>query len=81
MYKEICITKNFKPVTFEKYRQIFQEYNLGFFKPKKDQCKRCLAQDHLTAEEKSLKEDEFKKPPQEKPVMKTKSLQKKIPKF
>ncbi|XP_050308273.1 uncharacterized protein LOC126744763 [Anthonomus grandis grandis] len=61
MYKETCITKNFKPVSFEKYRQIFQEYNLGFFKPKKDQCRRCLAQNSLTEQDKSLQKDEFKR--------------------
>ncbi|XP_050295978.1 uncharacterized protein LOC126735906 isoform X2 [Anthonomus grandis grandis] len=61
MYKETCITKNFKPVSFEKYRQIFQEYNLGFFKPNKDQCRRFLAQNSLTEQDKSLQEDEFKR--------------------
>lgn len=61
MYKASCITKKMKPVTFEKYRQVFQGYNLGFFKPKKDQCRRCLVQNSLTEEEKIQREDEYKR--------------------
>lgn len=41
MYKEACIVEGKTPLSLEKYRLIFNEYNLGFHKPKKDQCKIC----------------------------------------
>uniref|UniRef100_A0A6P7G6X6 Uncharacterized protein LOC114334722 n=1 Tax=Diabrotica virgifera virgifera TaxID=50390 RepID=A0A6P7G6X6_DIAVI len=41
LYKDICNSKNARLVGFEKYRQIFKEYDLEFFRPKKDQCKKC----------------------------------------
>lgn len=43
MYKEKRVVDNRKAVSFEKYRMVFNEFNIGFFKPKKDQCKQCLA--------------------------------------
>lgn len=52
MYKDLCLEKNIKVVSFEKYRIVFKSYNLGFFKPKKDQCKKCLAQENLTESQK-----------------------------
>lgn len=52
MYKELCDSQNVKIVTFEKYRQIFSEYNLGFFKPKKDQCRRYLTYKNMSQEQK-----------------------------
>ncbi|XP_044760403.1 uncharacterized protein LOC123317857 [Coccinella septempunctata] len=61
MYKDMCSTKKLKPVSSEKYRQIFNEYNLGFFKPKKDQCKKCLARNQMTENEKNANQDEFNK--------------------
>lgn len=61
MYKELCHTENVKIVTFEKYRQIFSEYNLGFFKPKKDQCKKCLAYTSMSEEEKKAEEGTYQK--------------------
>lgn len=41
MYKEACSSEGKSPVSLEKYRLTFNEYNLGFHKPKKDQCKVC----------------------------------------
>ena len=41
-YKESCKTKTMKPVAEKTYRDIFcTEYNLSFYKPKKDQCSLC----------------------------------------
>lgn len=60
LYRDLC-NGNSKPVTMEKYRQIFKEYNLGFFRPKKDQCKICLTQKNLTNEERAAQESEYKK--------------------
>ncbi|CAG9773225.1 unnamed protein product [Ceutorhynchus assimilis] len=59
MYKSLCEEKNIPPVSLEKYRQVFKEYNVGFFKPKKDQCKICLAQKNMTGEEKEAQEETF----------------------
>ncbi|CAG9823943.1 unnamed protein product [Phaedon cochleariae] len=61
MYKELCSTENVQIVTFEKYRQIFSEYNLGFFKPKKDQCKKCLEFENMSEEEKKAVQEAYKK--------------------
>lgn len=65
MYKEMCRNKNFKPVSFEKYRLTFREYNLGFFQPKKDQCKVCLAHEGMAKEEKATNEPTLFKEHQE----------------
>lgn len=35
LYKTMCMEKKLKPVCLEKYRHVFSEYNLGFFRPKK----------------------------------------------
>lgn len=61
MYKELCSTQNVKSVTFEKYRQIFSEYNLGFFKPKKDQCRKCLTYKNMSEEEKQAEKEAYQK--------------------
>lgn len=48
LYCEMCKTKGVKAVTEKKYRDIFcEEYNLSFFKPKKDQCSTCTLYDSL----------------------------------
>ncbi|CAG9826571.1 unnamed protein product [Diabrotica balteata] len=59
MYKELCSTKKDKTVSFEKYRQIFCEYNLGFFKPKKDQCRKCLTFKNMSEEQKIIEEEAY----------------------
>ena len=42
LYKDICESKGIEPVKEGKYRQIFcDDFNLSFFKPKKDQCSLC----------------------------------------
>ena len=44
LYLKECNANAQKPVTSHKYYQIFNyEFNLGFFRPKKDQCERCTA--------------------------------------
>lgn len=42
------------------YRNIFKtELNLSFHAPTKDLCDACFAYDRFTAEEKSLKEEDY----------------------
>lgn len=60
LYKQLCIENNRKPVSLEKYRMVFTKYNLGFHKPKKDQCKKCLAYNTISDDaEKIQKEEEY----------------------
>ena len=41
-YKKDCESKEMEPVEEKTYRDIFcKEYNLSFYKPKKDQCTIC----------------------------------------
>ncbi|KAK9731610.1 hypothetical protein QE152_g13466 [Popillia japonica] len=61
MYVDLCSASSRKPVSLEKYRLVFNEYNLGFFKPKKDQCKRCLVQRSRSEDEQKQYEVEFNK--------------------
>lgn len=56
LYKDKCTSENRKPASMVKYRRIFQEYNLGFFKPKKDQCRKCLAYGNFTQDQKAEQE-------------------------
>ncbi len=59
MYKEECLQQNkdcAKPWLYNKTLKL--DFNLGFFKPKKDQCDQCLKYDKLTAaEQQELKEE------------------------
>lgn len=59
MYKTMCQEKNVNSVSLEKYRRIFREYNLGFFRPKKDQCKKCLARKEMTETERIEQNEDF----------------------
>jgi len=56
LYLENCTKKfndNYQPVSASVYRQIFnEEFNLGFYKPKKDQCGECSKYDLMTSTEK-----------------------------
>ncbi|CAG9840488.1 unnamed protein product [Diabrotica balteata] len=52
LYKLKCSELNVHPVSFEKYQRVLRTYNLGFHKPKKDHCKKCLKYTNLTEEEK-----------------------------
>ena len=56
LYLENCTEKfndNYQPVSASVYRQIFnEEFNLGFYKPKKDQCSECSKYDLMTSTEK-----------------------------
>jgi hypothetical protein len=61
LYVEKCLNDNHKPVLHNLYRQIFTEqYNLGFFNPKKDQCSECTKHNLMTAEDKLKHEDDFR---------------------
>ncbi|KAI4463202.1 dna-directed rna polymerases i ii and iii subunit rpabc2 [Holotrichia oblita] len=43
MYKEDCTEKNLAYVSSSMYRKIFcEEYNLDFYRPRKDQCRLCM---------------------------------------
>lgn len=43
MYKEACSEKKLPCASSSMYRQIFcEEYNLGFYRPRKDQCRTCM---------------------------------------
>lgn len=61
MYKKQCSIEQIKGSGLGKYRQVFKSYNLGFFKPKKDQCKRCLAFRSLSNEEKEERYESYQK--------------------
>nr|XP_022908590.1 uncharacterized protein LOC111419935 [Onthophagus taurus] len=56
LYQEKCFTDKIKPASLAKYRSIFREYHLGFFRPKKDACKQCEAFSNL--DEAQYKEQE-----------------------
>lgn len=61
MYKEACDGKQIQVASLSKYRQVFKSYNLGFFKPKKDQCKTCLAFRSLSGEEKEERTEHYER--------------------
>ena len=52
MYLDQCAKKGFRKIEFERFRQLFREYNVGFYKPKKDQCKKCLVFHSASADDK-----------------------------
>jgi len=56
LYLENCANKYgeaYKPVSSGIYRKIFtEEFNLGFYKPKKDQCSECTKYELMTAADK-----------------------------
>lgn len=53
LYQEECKSKTLKPVSCAIYRRIFgTEYNLSFFKPKKDQCELCTKYSEADVERK-----------------------------
>lgn len=52
LYVQSCKDKGLKSVKEKKYREIFcSEYNLSFFKPKKDQCSICTLYEMKTKQE------------------------------
>lgn len=59
MYVEECKKNSLKPVSISKYRQVFRRYNLGFFKPKKDQCKFCLAYKAFSSKKQEEEKSKF----------------------
>ncbi|KAF6212705.1 hypothetical protein GE061_013231 [Apolygus lucorum] len=56
-YVEKCQHNGRTAVSLAKYRQIFKSYNLGFFKPKKDQCGKCLRFSALSENEKKSEQE------------------------
>lgn len=61
LYVEECTKQNLAPVSISKYRQVFRKYNLGFFKPKKDQCKYCTAYKSLNMDEKEERKENYQR--------------------
>nr|CAH7761196.1 unnamed protein product [Callosobruchus chinensis] len=60
LYKELCENENRKPVSLITYRRIFcNNYNLSFYKPKKDQCQMCVKFNAATEEKKQQLEEEY----------------------
>ncbi|CAG9826914.1 unnamed protein product [Diabrotica balteata] len=44
LYKKECSENNQTPANFSIYRKVFsEEYNLGFYRPYKDECRICMA--------------------------------------
>lgn len=67
LYTEKCLEENDQAVKFSIYRKIFsEEFNIGFFKPKKDLCSSCEAYKNSSQEEKETKKDAFEVHIQEK---------------
>lgn len=67
LYKELCRETGKNPVSEAKYREIFnKEYNLSFFKPKKDLCLLCT--NYAKAESKEELEYEYQEHLQRKTV-------------
>ena len=53
LYPQWCRDNGYNPVSLYVYRDVFNtEFNLGFHKPKKDQCLTCSKFKNLTGEEK-----------------------------
>lgn len=60
LYSELCTKENRKPVSENKYREMFtKEYNIRFFNPKKDLCVVCSK--YKKAESKQELEQEYQK--------------------
>lgn len=60
IYVDECTKKNSKPVSEIIYRRIFcNDFNLGFFKPKKDQCLICTKYARSDAKDKTELEKQF----------------------
>ena len=60
LYKEKCILDDISPVTSCKYRDIFKnDFNLSFFRPKKDRCDLCCKYKNSSADQKQILEQEL----------------------
>uniref|UniRef100_A0A6P7G7I4 Uncharacterized protein LOC114338671 n=1 Tax=Diabrotica virgifera virgifera TaxID=50390 RepID=A0A6P7G7I4_DIAVI len=61
LYKQECLNENVKHVSEITYRRIFcTDYNLSFYKPKKDQCQLCTKYNSLkVGPEKQLLENDY----------------------
>ncbi|XP_071056024.1 uncharacterized protein [Onthophagus taurus] len=63
LYLEYMQRNNFtQTTTLRQYRDIFNtQYNIGFFKPKKDQCNICAVYAAATPEDKSKMQEKYEK--------------------
>lgn len=59
MYSRRCSEENRQKVSFEKFRQVFRTYNVGFFRPKKDQCNLCLSYVNGSDEQKEMLNEKY----------------------
>lgn len=62
LYSNACEENN-QPIASEAvYRKVFtEEYNLGFHRPKKDQCRVCMSFQNASAEERIAMQNEYDK--------------------
>ena len=51
LYKIECNSKGTKPCSATKYAQVFNSFNIGFHRPKKDQCSTCNKYQNSTSED------------------------------
>ena len=63
LYKKLCVDDNALPVGYDTYLREFHKLNLAIYKPKKDQCKTCIAFQNKsnTEDEKREQEKHIKK--------------------
>ncbi|CAG9812850.1 unnamed protein product [Phaedon cochleariae] len=62
LYKEKCIASGTSFAKKSAYEQIFNyEYNIGFHKPKKDQCSTCESYKNSNDKDRSVLEDSYRK--------------------
>ena len=62
LYKEKCLKDGTQTVSFSTYKHILNtEYNLGFHKPKKNECTVCFKYRHSSADEKQNQQNDYDK--------------------
>lgn len=62
LYKIKCGEERREPVDIAYYRMVIKtEFNIGFFKQRKDLCDKCFTFQHLNAEEKEKQKEEYEK--------------------
>ncbi|CAF4948439.1 unnamed protein product [Pieris macdunnoughi] len=58
LYKQQCLEKHKKPIGKTSYKELILNKNIGFHKPRKDQCW-CNKYEQLTEEEQKAKQEEY----------------------
>lgn len=66
-YQQMCENENKPAASQYVYSDIFnKEFNIGFFKPKKDQCDFCESYKHYSATDKEKNKEQYEKHHEEK---------------